>query len=132
METPTHPTGDKFFGAPSGPATSIICGKKGPAKPPPGLRPARHTEHYNDRHPGRRLFVVQYDDFNPFLDRFRDRLSQRNRRAERVLSLFKLWDHMDAILSMAVTGLVDHILGVRQPSTAVVCDLDPALIDKLD
>src|SRR5437762_10409221 len=39
---------------------------------------------------------------------------------------------MDSILSLAVTGLVDHILGARQPSSAVICDLDPVLIDKLD
>src|SRR5438270_12889611 len=96
------------------------------------LQLARHIEHYNDRHPGRRLFVVHYDDFNPFLDRFRDRLSRRNRRPERVLSLFKLWDHMDAILSLAVTGVIDRILDVRQPSPTVVCDIESAAIDNLD
>jgi hypothetical protein len=132
IESTYHPTWDKVFGDPSEPATSIIFGEKGSGKTAIRLQLARHIEHYNDRHPGRRLFVVHYDDFNPFLDRFRDRLSKRNRRPERVLSLFKLWDHMDGILSLAVTGLVDHILGARQPSTAVICDLDPALIDKLD
>lgn len=132
IESTYHPTWDKVFGDPSEPATSIIFGEKGSGKTAMRLQLARHIEHYNDRHPGRRLFVVHYDDFNPFLDRFRDRLSKRNRRPERVLSLFKLWDHMDSVLSLAVTGLIDHILGARQPSTAVICDLDPALIDKLD
>src|SRR6476620_10008593 len=75
--------------------TSIIFGEKGSGKTAMRLQLARHLEHYNDRHPGRRLFIVHYDDFNPFLDRFRDRLSKRNRRPERVLGLFKLWDHMD-------------------------------------
>ena len=65
------------------------------------LQLARHLEHYNQRHPGKRLFVIQYDDFNPFLDRFRDRLGSRNRKADRVLAQWKLWDHMDAILSLA-------------------------------
>jgi hypothetical protein len=132
IESTYHPTWDKVFGDPSEPATSILFGEKGSGKTALRLQLARHIEHYNDRHPGRRLFVVHYDDFNPFLDRFRDRLSKRNRRPDRVLSLFRLWDHMDAVLSLAVTGLVDHILGVRQPSSAVICDLDPALIDKLD
>ncbi|MBW8883963.1 MAG: hypothetical protein JF612_04125 [Planctomycetia bacterium] len=132
IESTYHPTWDKVYGDPAEHSTSIIFGEKGSGKTAMRLQLARHIEHYNDRHPGRRLFVIHYDDFNPFLDRFRDRLSNRNRRPERVLSLFKLWDHMDSVLSLAVTGLVDHILGVRQPSTAVICDLDPALIDKLD
>src|SRR4029079_12318386 len=132
IESTYHPTWDKVFGDPSEPATSIIFGEKGSGKTAMRLQLARHIEHYNDRHPLRRLFVVHYDDFNPFLDRFRDRLSKRNRRPERVLALFKLWDHMDAVLSLAVTGLVDHILGVRQPSSAVICDLEPGAIDKLD
>jgi hypothetical protein len=132
IESTYHPTWDKVYGDPAEPATSIIFGEKGSGKTALRLQLARHLEHYNDRHPGRRLFVVQYDDFNPFLDRFRDRLSKRNRRPEKVLSLFKLWDHMDAILSLAVTGLVDHLLGARQPSSTVICDLDPALVDRID
>ena len=59
------------------------------------------------------MFVIEYDDFNPFLDRFRDRFGSRRRRADRVLAEWKLWDHMDAILSLGVTGLVDRILEVQ-------------------
>ncbi|MGA0038807.1 MAG: hypothetical protein ACO3NZ_03070, partial [Pirellulales bacterium] len=50
-----------------------------------------------------------YDDFNPFLDRFVSRMGL-TRPVERVLSQWKLWDHMDAILSLAVTQLVDRLL----------------------
>ena len=42
------------------------------------------------------MFVVAYDDFNPFLDRFRDRFSGRRRKPERVLAEWRLWDHIDA------------------------------------
>jgi hypothetical protein len=64
-----------------------------------------------------RLFVIEYDDFNPFLDHFADRLSARKQRdPEKVLAEFKLWDHMDAILSLGVTSLVDRLLGVPQPT----------------
>jgi hypothetical protein len=132
IESTYHPTWDKVYGDPSEPSTSIIFGEKGSGKTAMRLQLARHLDHFNDQHPGRRLFVVHYDDFNPFLDRFRDRLSSRNRKADRTLGLFKLWDHMDAILSLAVTGLVDRILDVKQPSTAVICDIEPADIDKLD
>jgi hypothetical protein len=60
------------------------------------------------------VFVIEYDDFNPFLDRFRDRFGARRRRPDRVLGDWKLWDHMDAILSLGVTGLVDRILGSKR------------------
>ena len=124
IESTFHPSWDKVYGDPSEPATSIIFGEKGSGKTAMRLQLARHLEHYNERHAGQRLFVVHYDDFNPFLDRFRDRLRKRSRGAERVLQQFKLWDHMDAILSLAITGLVDRILDVRQPSLAVICDID--------
>src|SRR5262245_34974095 len=132
IESTYHPPWDKVYGDPSEPATSIIFGEKGSGKTAMRLQLARHLEHYNSRNPGRRLFVVHYDDFNPFLDRFRDRLSKRNRRADRVLNLFRLWDHMDSVLSLAVTGLVDRILEVKQPSAAVVCDIASADVDLLD
>jgi hypothetical protein len=132
IESTYHPTWDKVYGDPSEPSTSIIFGEKGSGKTAMRLQLARHMDHYNDQHPGRRLFVVHYDDFNPFLDRFRDRLPKRNRKAEKTLGQFKLWDHMDAILSLAVTGLVDRILEAKQPSSAVVCDIESADIDKLD
>jgi hypothetical protein len=132
IESTYHPTWDKIYGDPAEPSTSIIFGEKGSGKTAMRLQLARHLAHYNDRHPGRRLFVVHYDDFNPFLDRFRDRLRGRNRQPERVLALWKLWDHMDAILSLAVTGLVDRVLEVKQPSAAVLCDFAPSDIDGLD
>ena len=72
-----------------------------------------HLQKYNRKHPDNRLFVIAYDDFNPFLDRFRSRLPKRKRRADRALQQWRLWDHMDAILSLGVTGLVDGVLETR-------------------
>jgi hypothetical protein len=132
IDSTYHPTWDKVYGDPSEPSTSLIFGEKGSGKTAMRLQLARHLAGHNQRHPGRRLLVVHYDDFNPFLDRFRDRLASRNRRADRVLAQWKLWDHMDAVLSLAVTGLVDRILEVRQPSPAVDCNIDQASIDQLD
>ena len=61
--------------------------------------------------------MIQYDDFNPFLDHFADRLSARKQRdPANVLAEWKLWDHMDAILSLGVTSLVDDMLDVPQPT----------------
>jgi hypothetical protein len=105
-----HPTWDKVFGDPNEPATSVVFGEKGSGKTALRLQIVRHLAEHNRRHPGRRVFVIEYDDFNPFLDRFRDRLSQRQQRADKALSHWKLWDHMDSILSLGVTRLVDQLL----------------------
>ena len=115
IESTFHPAWDYTCGDPSEPAASLIFRdmKKAPVKRhAPATRPPLGAfQREASRSPAASL--VHYDDFNPFLDRFRDRLGQRNRQPERVLKLFKLWDHMDAILSLAVTGLVDRVLDVR-------------------
>ncbi|MAT72455.1 MAG: hypothetical protein CMJ58_23380 [Planctomycetaceae bacterium] len=112
-----HPNWDKVYGDPSAPATSIVFGEKGAGKTALRLQIVDQIKSHNRQHPDARLFVIEYDDFNPFLDRFADRLSSRKRRnAAKVLDEWKLWDHMDAILSLGVTAVVDRILGASQPS----------------
>lgn len=109
-----HPAWEKIYGDPSEPATAVVFGEKGSGKTAIRLQLARHLLDYNADHPEHQAFVVQYDDFNAFLDRFRDKLPGRRRRADRALEQWRLWDHMDAILSLAVTQLVDRILENRQ------------------
>jgi len=112
-----HPNWDKVYGDPSSPATSIVFGEKGSGKTAMRLQVANQIETHNNQQTHGRLFVVEYDDFNPFLDRFADRLSGRKRRdPAKVLSEWKLWDHMDAILSLGTTSLVDRVLGSSHPS----------------
>lgn len=104
-----HPTWDKIYGDPRDPATSIVFGEKGAGKTALRLQIVRHIQQFNAEHPQQRLYVIEYDDFNPFLDRFRDKLSRFRQRNDRVLAEWRLWDHMDAILSLGVTQLVDAI-----------------------
>jgi hypothetical protein len=110
-----HPTWDKIYGNPADPSTSIVFGEKGAGKTALRLQIGRHLSEYNRRNPESRVFVIEYDDFNPFLDRFQARLSKRRRRPDRVLAEWKLWDHMDAILSLGVTRLVDRVLAGDEP-----------------
>lgn len=121
-----HPTWDKIYGDPSEPATAVVFGEKGSGKTAIRLQLARHLTDYNAEHPEHQVFVVQYDDFNAFLDRFRDRFSGRRRRADRALEQWRLWDHMDAILSLSVTQLVDRILEVKQARHPAARDETPS------
>ncbi len=116
LESTFHPAWDKIFGDASEPSTSIVFGEKGAGKTALKLQMLRQYEAHaaSGREPA--TFVVLYDDFNPFLDRFVSRVGPA-RPVERVLSQWKLWDHMDSILSLAVTQLVDCLL--QMPSRDV-------------
>ena len=109
-----HPTWDKIYGDPAEPATAVVFGEKGSGKTAIRLQLARHLADHNAEQPEHQVFVVEYDDFNAFLDRFRDHFSGRRRRPDRLLEQWRLWDHIDAILSLAVTQLVDRILENKQ------------------
>jgi len=108
LETTFHPAWDKIYGDPADPSTSIVFGAKGSGKTALKLQMVRQFERHNESHPEARTFVVLYDDFNPFLDRFVSRVG-RGRAVEKTLAQWKLWDHMDAILTIAVTQLVSQL-----------------------
>ena len=113
-----HPAWGKIYGDPSEPATSVVFGEKGSGKTAMRLQIVRHIDDYNRAHPTQRAYVIEYDDFNPFLDRFRDRQRVRRRQTDRMLDQWKLWDHMDAILSLGVTGLVDQALATGRGASS--------------
>ncbi|OHB82220.1 MAG: hypothetical protein A2W31_02665 [Planctomycetes bacterium RBG_16_64_10] len=127
-----HPSWDKVYGNPAEPATSIVLGEKGSGKTAMALQIVRHLTQHNASHPGTRLYVIQYDDFNPFLDRFADQLKGRKRQSSRVLAEWRLWDHMDAILSVAVTSLIDRILRARHPLGPESNRVEQADVQRLD
>lgn len=114
LESTFHPAWDKIYGSPEDPSTSIVFGEKGAGKTALKLQMVRQFDRHNAAcretpGQGKPSFVVLYDDFNPFLDRFVSRVG-RQRPLEKVLGQWKLWDHMDAILSLAVTKLVSAIV----------------------
>jgi hypothetical protein len=127
-----HPSWDKVYGDPAEPSTSIVFGEKGSGKTALRLQIVRHLTEYNRQHPQQRLFVIEYDDFNPFLDRFVEHTGQRGRRGDQVLGQWKLWDHMDAILSLGVTTLVDRVLDAQAQKRAPAVDVGSVEVRKLD
>lgn len=128
-----HPNWDKVYGDPSQVATSVVFGEKGSGKTAMRLQIAGQLAHHNQQQSEQRVFVIEYDDFNPFLDRFADRLSPRKRRhSEKVLAEWKLWDHMDAILSLGVTSIIDRLLGVSHPTGPAANEIPEKGIERLD
>jgi hypothetical protein len=125
-----HPTWDKVYGDPQDPATAVVFGEKGSGKTAMRLQIVRHLSQYNESTPDRKVFVIEYDDFNPYLDRFRQRMGGRT--TEKLLAQWKLWDHMDAILSLGVTTLIDGILSAKQPSGAAAADVARSDLAQLD
>lgn len=106
--TPTHPDFPKVLGRLDKPSTAIVFGEKGSGKTAFRLLIGREVAHHNQQHPDRRTLIVAYDDLNPVLDKL---LRTHKQNADVVLRNFRLEDHQDAILSLAVTRLVDSILG---------------------
>lgn len=126
-----HSAWDKIYGNPKSPATSVVFGEQGSGKTALRLQIVGNLRKYNQENPTERAFIVQYEDFNPFLDCFRERLSGRRRRPEKALQSWRLWDHMDAILTLATTRLADAI---RQGGKDLKDDshsIPPAKLDSL-
>jgi len=105
-----HPAWDKIVGEPGQPATSVVFGEKGSGKTAMRLQMVQQITAHNIQNPTNRVFVIEYDDFNPYLDAFHSRMLPVARSPEKTLSRWRLWDHMDAILSLGVTSLVNDIL----------------------
>jgi hypothetical protein len=105
-----HPSWDKIFGRVDDLSTSIVFGEKGSGKTALKLQMIEAIAKSNREKPNARTWVVVYDDFNPFLDEYRERLSGRRRRPEKALKFWQLSDHMDAILSLATTKMIDVTL----------------------
>ena len=119
MKDVHHPAWDKILGKPNMPETSVVFGKRGSGKTALKLQLVHAIAKYNQESPGLKTWVIEYDDFNPFLDNFRERLSGRKRKQERAIKSWRLADHLDSVLSLGVTRLVDMITDERNGRGAV-------------
>jgi hypothetical protein len=127
-----HPIWDKVYGDPHEPATSIIFGPKGSGKTAMRLQVDQHLSRYSEEHPDKRVYVIRYDDFNPFLDHFCERMNRRtSKKVEKVLESWRLWDHMDSILCLGVTDLVDRIVdGADRPASEAITTAQVRSLDR--
>ena len=115
-----HPAWSKFFGSPENPSTALVFGEKGSGKTALRLQAAAELDAYNEAHPGERVFVISYDDFNPNLDHFRAAVKAKD--PVDALKRWRLQDHMDAILALGVTQLVDHLTADKVDLSALSLD----------
>ena len=124
-----HSGFDRVFGDPASPAPGIVFGEKGSGKSGLRLMMRRRLAAHNQAHPDARVFVVEYADFDGYLESLQRTLAHGKKRADtrEVLSAWRLSDHLDAILSLSVTALVDGLLDGQQrmarPSTKQALDL---------
>ncbi len=119
--TTTHPDFEKILGDPARPSTAIVFGEKGSGKTAIRLQIADRVRRHNESTPSERVLLVAYDDLNPFLDRIAERSGLVAGAATpgellRVLEGIRLVDHIDGILHVAVTPLVDALMspGARE------------------
>lgn len=108
----SHPEFAKVLGRVDRPGTSVVFGEKGSGKTAIRMMIANQVAKHNAENPDRLVLVVPYDDLNPVLDQL---LAAYGGNAEAALDELRLADHQDAILSLAVTQLIDAILG-EQPT----------------
>lgn len=120
LTTIHHPAWDKFFGSPADPSTALVFGEKGSGKTALRLQATSELDAYNQSHPTERVFVITYDDFNPYLDHFR--VATRTKDAAQALGRWRLQDHMDAILAQGVTQLVDSLTAERSDLSVLSLD----------
>lgn len=131
IKTSFHSAWDKIYGDPAEPATSIVFGEKGSGKTALRIQMIRMLTEYNTDHPDRRPIVIDYSDLNPFIDRFRFRFP-RGRKIQKVLARWEIWDHLDSILSLGTTQLIDRILNTGTSSHPAAVDTKPLPIEKLN
>ena len=134
IECTFHPSWSKVYGDPAEPATAIVMGPKGSGKTAMRLQIAQHLQQYNRTNPTKRIFYIQYDDFNTFLGPLQQSLSPRIREnPEKVLQSIQLWDHIDAMLSQSLTVFIDRIL-LKDTAKSVndSLDIDPKDLAALD
>ncbi|MCA1685219.1 MAG: hypothetical protein LC745_04410 [Planctomycetia bacterium] len=115
-----HPAWNKFFGSPADPSTALVFGEKGSGKTALRLQAVAELDAYNQQHPTERVFVISYDDFNPYLDHFKTAV--RARDTAQALGRWRLQDHMDAILAQGVTQLIDGLSSEKIDLSALSVD----------
>ena len=105
-----HSAFDRLFGDPASPAPGIVFGEKGSGKSCLRLHVRRRLDAYNKAHAGERILCTDYAEFDGFLERFKNTIGGRHDSvASCVLEHWLTADHLDSMLSLGVTRLVEEL-----------------------
>lgn len=114
-----HPEFEKIFGRPDRPSASVVFGEKGSGKTALRLLMEQRLKEFNDEHPDSKTWIVRYDDWNHFVDRTVG--SEDAAANAESFTKIRLQDHLDKMISMVVTEIVDA--ASRTSSSKVARDL---------
>ncbi|MEM0984074.1 MAG: hypothetical protein AAGI17_09010 [Planctomycetota bacterium] len=120
-----HSDFDKILGEMVRPTTSIVFGEKGSGKTAIRMQILERVEWHNAAKPDAKLFAIEYDDLNPFIAELDDRFGSKKDPFASV-NKFRLVDHMDAILSVAMTRVTASLLGESRDRPAAQLGETPA------
>lgn len=124
-----HSDFEKIAGDFARPSTAIVFGEKGSGKTAIRLQLADRVSAYNRANPARRCLWIGYDDLNPVLSRFTERATERKATLADTLGKMRLTDHIDAVLTLATTAVVDAMLKERSPAQTAA---PPVTVDLAD
>ncbi len=114
-----HSGFDRLFGDPQSPAPGIVFGEKGSGKSGLRLTMKRRIRDYNEsasEGSAGKVFCSEYNDFDVFLEHFRRAVGAKGEPAEVADKMMREWttsDHLDAMLSLGVTDVIDQVLDGR-------------------
>ena len=100
-----HPEFEKIFGRPDRPSTSVVFGEKGSGKTALRLLMEERLREYNEKNSDKKTWIVRYDEWNHMVDRTVG--SEGAADDPENFKLIRLEDHVDKMISMVVTEIVD-------------------------
>ncbi len=104
QEGVAHPEFEKIFGRPDRPNTAVVFGEKGSGKTALRLLMENRLKSYNEEHPREKTWIVRYDEWNHMVDRV---VGTEEATQKENFDKIRLEDHVDKIISMVVTEVVD-------------------------
>jgi hypothetical protein len=112
-----------------------VFGEKGSGKSGLRLMMRRRLRSHNEAHPDAKVFDVEYIDFNGYIETLGRAVGGRNSgvtSSPRILGEWEISDHLDCILSLGITRLVDALLdGTEQVTLSHKQQIDLALLTSL-
>ena len=103
-----HSDFEKILGSLVRPSTSVVFGEKGSGKTAIRMQLAEQIRLYNIANSDRGVWVIPYDGLNAVLDCLHERTGETDPAVS--LASIRLVDHIDALLSIATTSVVEQII----------------------